>query len=77
MHISMICIKSYGTYHSTYLRYIGIGMLNKNVEWDFIITKALKYCNNFQQWQMIELPGPRDADASKNENEAWKFIMQI
>ena len=23
MHISMICIKSYGTYHSTYLKYIG------------------------------------------------------
>ena len=30
-----------------------------------------------QQWLLTDTPSPRDADASKNENEACKFIMQI
>ena len=48
-------------------------ILEENDEWDFIITKTLKYCNIFQHWRIIELPGPRDADASKNEylNCCW------
>ena len=52
-------------------------MMNDNVEWDFIITKTLKYCNIFQQWRIIELPGPRDADASKNEylNCCWGCLV--
>ena len=41
-------------------------MLKKNVELDFNITKVLKYCNIFHKWRMIDMPSPRNADASKN-----------
>ena len=32
----------------------------------FNIQNTLKYCNIFQQWGIVDMPSPRDADASKN-----------
>ena len=52
-------------------------MLNDNAEWDFIITKALKHCNIFQQWRIGDMPSPRDADASKNLGQLYTANCNI